>query len=436
MAEATTHSGSLPSGSRYVIESPEAWNGVLLLWNHPVPVAPGEPPWEPDEPLIGHLVRNHYAVAGSANTIFWPLELVLSDQPALLATAERVLGSPEHTIGIGVSIGGIISAARVQRYPHHLSGALPMCGNLAGAVGIHNRELDIGFVVKTLLAPGSRLELVHITDPKANLDRAMALLHEAQGSAAGRARLALAAAVGNIPGWHDPDSTEPAGDDFEARQRNQLAWFRSVSFLVFFWAREQVERQAGGNPSWNTGVDYRELVATSINRDEVEALYGSARLDLEKDLGRLDSENRIDADPAAVAYLEDHVVFNGDLGGVPVLTVHTDGDGLVTPDNERAYAEVVDHAGNQDLLRQLFVHRGGHCTFTVAEFLTVLDVLIERIRSGNWPELDPETLNGTAEHLGPETNVLESGQAMKAQFFAFEPRPFPRRHDIRDVLAR
>lgn len=59
-----------------MVEDPEHWNGVLVLFSHPVPVRPGEPPWEADEPLIGHLVRSGYAVAGSANTIFWPLELV------------------------------------------------------------------------------------------------------------------------------------------------------------------------------------------------------------------------------------------------------------------------------------------------------------------------------------------------------------------------
>ena len=436
MGNAATISGFLSSGSRYVVEVPDAWNGVLLLFSHPVPVGQGEPPWEPGEPLVSNLVANGYAVAGSANTIFWPLELAFTDQPALLDVATRAVGEPRHTIASGMSIGGIMTAGLVQLFPDRLSGALPMCGNLAGAVSNHNRELDIGFVVKTLLAPDSPLKLVDIANTEPNLTLALTVLHEAQATPAGRARLALAAAVGNIPGWHDPTSPEPAQDDFDARQRNQFAWFDDVGFLVFFMARKQIEMQAGGNPSWNTGVDYGELLATSINRNVVEALYESAGLDLDDDLERLASEPRIEADPAAVAYLERHIVFNGDLGGVPVLTVHSDGDGLVTPDNEQAYAEVVEHAGQQDLLRQLWVHRGGHCTFTFAEILTALDVLLERIDSGTWPCLEPDTLNTAAARLGPESHALHSGDPIPPGFFDFQPWPYARPYDMRDVRRR
>jgi len=112
--------------------------------------------------------------------------------------------------------------------------------------------------------------------------------------------------------------------------------------------------------------------------------------------------------------------------------MHTDGDGLVTPDNPRAYADVVEHAGQQNLLRHLYIHRAGHCTFTVAEIVTALDVLIERIETGEWPAHDPATLNESARLLGPDDNVLATGRALDPGFFDFEPPPFPRRYDVRD----
>ena len=431
MSDATAHSGTLPSGSRYVVEVPESWNGVLLLFSKPIPVGPDDPPWQAGDPLIQHLTSSGYAVAGSANTIFWPVERSFTDQPDLLDTVERVTGAPRRTIAFGLSIGGIIAAGLVQRYPDRFSGALPMCGNLAGAVGVHNRELDIAFVVKTLLAPDSPLEVARITESDQNLRRAHAVLHEAQGMAAGRARLALAAAIGNIPGWHDPLSPEPDPSDFAAQQASQFAWFEQVGFLVFFGVRAQVEHQAGGNPSWNTDVDYRKLLDRSINRREVEELYAAAGIDLQADLGCLAAAPRVDADPDAVAYLERHIVFSGDFGGVPVLTVHTDGDGLVTPDNEHAYADVVAWADQQDLLRQLYIHRGGHCTFTFAEILTALHVLLHRVDSGTWPRLEPEVLNRSAAELGPSENMLPSGDPLASAFFDFTPQPFPRPHDIR-----
>lgn len=383
--------------------------------------------------MINHLVAAGYAVAGSANTMFWPLELAFSDYPALLEAAAKTVGSARHTVAVGLSIGGIITAGWVQLFPGRLSGALSMCGNLAGAVATHNRELDMGFVVTTLIAPGTGLRIAHIGNPYDNLQAARQALHDAQQTAAGRARLALAAAVGNIPGWHDPTSAEPARHDYEQRQRGQFAWFEAVSFLVFFWAREQVERQAGGNPSWNTDVDYRHLLATSVDSDEVEALYRAARLNLDEDLDRLDAAERIVADPDAVAYLERNIVLSGALGGVPVLTVHTDGDGLVTPENQRAYADVVSYHGDGDLLRQLFVHRAGHCTFTLSEIFTALDVLLYRIERGDWPDVGHDRLNADARQRPAALSALPSGEPMAAGFFAFEPRPFSRPFDIRDI---
>jgi pimeloyl-ACP methyl ester carboxylesterase len=428
-----THAGALPSGSRYAIEVPDRWNGVLLLGCHPVPVAPGEPPWRPDDTIIATLVRHGYAVAGSANTIFWPLERVLSDQPVLLDIALDRLGPARHVIAFGLSIGGIICAGAVQRFPERLSGAIPMCGNLAGAVANQNRELDIAFAVKALLAPGTPLELTGIRDSQRNLALAKEVLHEAQSTAPGRARLAFAAAVGDVPGWQDPESPEPAPDDFEARERQQAFLFEDVAFLVFFLARKQVEMQAGGNPSWNTDVDYRKLFERSGSRDGVTALYRSAGLDLEADFDTLERATRIEADHHAVRYLEKNIVFDGDLGGVPVLTLHTDCDGLVPAAHERAYADVVRSTGQSDLLRQLFVHRAGHCTFTMAEMLTALEALAERVEGGSWPDLSATVLNRRAEAHGEAAQLATRASSAQPAFVSFEPRAFTRPYDARDA---
>lgn len=435
MGESTRQIGALPSGSQYIIEVPSNYNGTLLLCARPLPTDPGDPPWGDDDVMMRAFRSRGFALAGSANTIFWPLERAFADQPPLLDLFDSTVGRPERTVAWGPSIGGIMTAGFVQRFPERLSGALPLCGNLAGAVGIHNRELDIAFVFATLLAGDRPLRLVNITDPPGNLDLAQQVLTEAQQTPAGRARLALAAAVGNIPGWHDPRSPEPDPDDVDTQQANQVLWMEEIGLLVYFLLREQVEMQAGGNPSWNAGVDYAAQLARSITRDQVDVLYDRAGLDLAADLETLAAAPRIEADPAAVGYLERHIVFSGQLGGVPVLTVHSDGDGLVTPDNERAYGDVVAWAGQQEHLRQLYVHRGGHCTFTIAETLSALDALMSRIETGSWPGLDVRTLNASASVMGPELNVLSSGEAAAPAFFDYTPPQFLRPHDVRNKVA-
>src|SRR5713101_353029 len=299
-----------------------------------------------------------------------------------------------------------------------------MCGVLSGGVATWNQALDAEFAFKTLLAPTSSLHLVNITNPIPNLNLAETILATAQGTPQGRARLALVAALGDTPGWFDPSSPEPAEDDFASREINQFLWSAHVDFPFVFALRAELEFRAGGNPSWNTGVDYRVQLEHSVNSEEVRALYKQARLDLDADLDTLNDAARISANPASVEYLEQNIVFNGDIE-FPVLTLHTTGDGLVSNQNENAYRDVVDEAGNQRFLRQTFVHRAGHCTFTPAETVTALENLIQRMDTGIWPELNPDTLNAEAALLGP-LNIAPPA------FLRFKPATFLRPFDELD----
>ena len=82
-------------------------------------------------------------------------------------------------------------------------------------------------------------------------------------------------------------------------------------------------------------------------------------------------------------YLAKNISFTGRMR-IPVLTMHTTGDGLVVPENEQAYASVVRRAGDSRLLRQVFVNRAGHCAFTPAETITAVKTLLNRMQTGHW----------------------------------------------------
>jgi hypothetical protein len=253
---------------------------------------------------------------------------------------------------------------------------------------------------------------------------AESLLASAQATPQGKARFALSAALGDTPGWFDPASPEPAAKDYATREFNQFLWASNVDFPFVFALRAELEFRAGGNPSWNTGVDYRKQFNRSVDREEVRALYIQAGLSLDADLDALNEAARITANSDSVEYLEQNIIFNGQID-FPVLTLHTTGDGLVSNQNESAYKDVIDEAGNQSLLRRTFVHRAGHCTFTPAETITALQNLIERLNNGRWPDLDPSTLNAEAATLGP-LNVAPPS------FLRFEPAPFLRPFDASD----
>ena len=93
----------------------------------------------------------------------------------------------------------------------------------------------------------------------------------------------------------------------------------------------------------------------------------------------------------ALDYLSQNIIFNGQIQ-VPVLTLHTTDDEVVSVVNEQAYADVVARASYSALLRQIFVHRGEHCYFTEAETIVALQALYLRLDTGTWHHLDPEDL--------------------------------------------
>jgi hypothetical protein len=201
-----------------------------------------------------------------------------------------------------------------------------------------------------------------------------------------------------------------------------------VDFSFAFAYRSDLERRAGGNPSWNVGVDYSTLLSKSPDRAEVVALYAAAGINLARDLGTLNAGARIKSDPGAAAYLDRYFSIDGDLA-IPVLTMHTTGDGLVMPANESAYAQVVGAAGKSDLLRQVFVHRAGHCIFSPAETISALQVLLNRIDSGRWDgaSLQPADLNASAQAQGTELNQI-FGFTLTPAFVNYTPPAHPRPH--------
>jgi len=421
----TSQTGSLSDGATFLIECPAGpWNGTLYLYSHGY-VAPGQPNPAQDVGDPGTrawMLANGYALAGSSYAgTGWAIQQALPDQIATLDTFDQTYGTPKTTVAWGHSLGGIITAGLLQDYPSRFSAALPMCGVLSGGVATWNTALDAEFAFRQLIDPS--VQVVNITNPGANLNGAESAAAAAQATPQGRARLALVAALGDTPGWFDPASAEPAATDYAAQELNQYDWESQVTFAFVFALRAELEARAGGNPSWNTGVNYFSDLARSADATEVNALYRAAGLSLRQDLLTLNGSPRISADRSAVGYLAKYISFNGDIS-VPVLTMHTTGDGLVVPENEQAYRSVVDRAGNRDLLRQVFVHRAGHCTFTPAETITAVQTLENRLSTGRWKVPSPAAMNSQAAALGTPYNPVP------AAFIRYSPPRYLRPFDL------
>ena len=429
-----TYKGKFADGATYLMQVPSNWNGTLVLYSHGY-VVPGFPNPAEDvgDPITGaYLLANGYALAGSSYaTTGWAIQQALPDQIKVLDTFKTRVGTPTRTIAWGHSLGGMVTAGLVQRYPTRFDAALPMCGVVAGGVGTWNQALDSAFAFDALLGANSGLQVVNITDPNKNIDIAEGLLADAQKNAKGKARIAMTAALDDTPGWYDPLSPEPSPTDYVTQEANQYLWLANIDFPFAFDFRAELEDRAGGNPSWNNGVDYEKQLKNSVDYPEVQALYQKAGLRLDDDIQALNNSARIKAKQSSVAYLEHNIIFDGQIH-IPLLTLHTQGDGLVVVEDESAYKDVVDEEHDGELLRQLFVHRAGHCEFTPAETVVAFQALISRLDAGKWPGLGSAVLNKAAKGMGSTFNVLSvNGKEVHVPpaYFKFQPAVFLRPFD-------
>lgn len=407
-AETRTYEGSFDGGGRYIVKVPAGWNGTLLTYTHhyrypgmpcPAILAPTDLEVGPrmDGPVIERLLLERgYALAGTADQVGWMMAESLRDQVLLLDWFAAEVGTPQRTYAWGTSPGGLAAQMLVQLFPRRFDGGLSLGADSSGVMNQMNLRLDAGYAVKTLLGPDSGLQLGRIGDPEANVNIALGLIMGAAGGdpKAG-ARLLLAGAVANMVPVNDSHATE-LPDDLDVAVKTQ-AWMLAMSHsgVTYGAARKNIEERAGGNPMWNTGVDYRELYARSTMKTLVEKAYAAAGADLSADLDVLNGGERIEADPAATRYLIRTGGFPG-LTPVPVVTVHTTLDGAAPVEHDRAYADRVAIVGTPENLRQLHVGRGFTCTFSPADVITAFDVLRERVETGSWGDTSPETLNAAA----------------------------------------
>lgn len=388
--------GRLASGAAWTIDIPAGWNGTLLLYSHGYGGGPTYPLRNaPGTAAVGKelLARGYALAASSYSQDGWAVESALVDQTALLVLFAERHGRPKRTIAWGESMGGLISAGLAQTRADRLDGAVCLCGSVGGVVGMLNLSLDGAFAIKTLLAPESAMALVNLADERANNVFVRKIVDEAQATPQGRARLALAAAVGQVALWGRV-GPQPAPDDYAAQQLNQYR----ATMTGLFAPRQPLEQRAGGNFSWNTGIDYRRQVERSGRRPALLALYRSAGLDLERDIDALNRAPRVESDPKAVAYMKRQIVPSGEIG-VPVLTISSPGDEMTFFAHEQALASVVREAGRSSLLRQTFVNRAGHCVFAVSELVAAVQTVEQRAATGRWQETSAAAMNRRASAL-------------------------------------
>ena len=386
----TSYSGTTSDGGSWIADVPSPWNGTLLLYSHGF--GPPQAADAPDASTKQALLDRGYALAGSSYDpagSWWALGSALHDQfETLDAVRADLPARPRRVIAFGTSMGGLISALESERGRRRIDGALTTCGLVGGAIALNNYQLDGAYAMAKLLAPAQSIKLVRFSSPDEGLQTGKqldAVAQQAQGTPAGRARLALAMAFLNVPTWA-PGQPMPGRNDYAAQEQQQYDFqfggpFTTMDFVES--GRPWIEQAAGGNGSWTAGVDFARLLARSPYAPQVRALYRRAGLPLGADLATLTAGADIRADANAIRWLRQTSVPTGRLR-VPELNLHTISDQLVPVQQENAYARTVRAAGARRLLRQAYVERQGHCNFTPAELVAGVLAVEHRVKTGGW----------------------------------------------------
>jgi pimeloyl-ACP methyl ester carboxylesterase len=413
-AQAATEvtSGSLPDGTPYRIDYPDNFNGTLLV---ALDYAPGGG----TQATNVELQRRGYATSGVSRSVTgWAVGDAIENHVRVVDLFTAKYGPPTYTFVNGNSLGALTGASAVQARPDVFDGAVLQCGGLAGSVGAWNGKLDGLFIAKELLAPGNpTYPVIDIPDNFATVTRPawLAMVQAAQQTPEGKARIALAAAIAQLPAWSVGSRPFPAPGDYVALQQGLYDSFAGGAIPMLGQAmssRNEINRRAGGNISWNLGIDYAELLDHVDNADVVMAMYDLAGLSLEEDLAALAAADRFVADPDAIRWARVSVQVKP--LEVPVLTINGIGDQISAVAAAQAYEAVV---GSENL-RQTYTMTAGHCGFNGKEVVAAVEVLQDRVLTGSWQDTSHAAMNALA--------ATVTGVSGTPRFIEYEPDEYER----------
>jgi hypothetical protein len=222
----------------------------------------------------------------------------------------------------------------------------------------------------------------------------------AQSTAAGRARIALSAALLNETDW-TTGAAPPAAGDYAGQELQEEEMLTSGQLPFIESGRYMISLAEGGDSGYNIGVNYGALIRQSPYYRQIKALYKAAGLNLRADIATLDQHETYAPEGNSLRRTQATSVNTGRLQ-VPELDVHTVSDQLAPTPFEATYKERVALAGSSRLLRQVYANAIGHCNFTDADMVAAVDAMNNVVVKRHWtPGVTVAALNNAANALAP-----------------------------------
>jgi hypothetical protein len=344
-------------GAFFRITVPDVWNGDLVIHNHghdfgpPGPVSAGGL-----GPLASLMLAEGYAVAASSySNCCWTLFSTQKDLNRLVGVFEANFGPPNNVILHGPSLGGIVTAQGIEKLGPNVVGAYPICGAVSGSRS-WDGAIDVRLIYDEVCegVPGGTFAGGATGLPAPGFPPGLsvpaivgtvntctgAFLPPALRTPAQQARFNLFTSVTGIP-------------DANFVIQDMVFVTNSLSNLIF-----APDKLAGGQGVGNIGVTYNDATIDA-------------------------SIQRVAYDNQARHRLMKNYSPTGDVGATKIVSLHTDGDGLVIVENEEDYADKVP-AGN---LTVAIVDETtpSHCGFNAPELIAGWESLRAWIAGGSQP---------------------------------------------------
>jgi hypothetical protein len=329
-------------GSVYQLEVPADWNGGLVLFMHGygelAPTAGVSPPG-----YRRYLIGQGYAWGASSFSSTSLIPGRAADETAALwdLFASRY-GRPTRAYVTGTSMGGAATHIAAERYGNRFDGALGQCGAAsqtpaaaiapdffsaaAYVAGVTQREFDRSSgthaLIRDRILPALRRPRIHRR------------FEDIMVSLTGGAR---------------------PFDRLGFRMEEETNWERAELQVAAGIASNRHTVYHLGSPSPVTSREFNRRVV----RFHTNAALRRAFLAGNETTGRL---------------------------AMPLLTMHTTGDGQVPIEQARIHRRRVDAAGRRRLLVQRFFTDPGHCGFTTTEWEAAFEALVRWVEHGVRPK--------------------------------------------------
>ena len=366
-------------GAEYKILVPENWNGTLLVYargySYELPSPADVAPWW--DAYESTLYQEGYAQAGSAfRSGGYAVEEGVDDTRRLVQFFRKRVGKPDRVILYGVSMGGLIAAASMEKYAGVYDGAVPICGVVAGSTKHWEARTAVGLAYDVTLKWPEAWGTVEEV-------REGLRYYNPEGSVLVFGQL--------VSGSYNAE--------FEfIRRVNRLT--REDFYPTGYWmsfvhlmdgpteTRAELEQRARGSIFHNVGHVY------TLSQGDIDAIV-AAGADVQPDqvtaetvqgwLDDMNARTNMRADPKARSYLRRYADPKGNIKG-PVLTMHTMYDIIVPVAQESVYRDTVEKAGRGELLVQVYTDGTGHCLqISPEQYLQAFAAMESWIETGERP---------------------------------------------------